>query len=121
MAKVIITLIVLEFIAHFYTDITKYRRDQFISHSAGWRIMLFILLAIPLPTLVPLVMVLYLISFNILFNVANRKEPEYLGAKAITDRLLRFIRIKPTFTYLILIATSLWISFIKFHWSYLLH
>ena len=109
--SLLIVLLFIEFCFHIINDTNKRRLDVYISHDAGIRIILLLIISFLDPYLAIFLSCLYLSSFNITFNLVNNKRIDYLGKEAITDKILRFIRINPVITYIVITLSSyiLWI------------
>ena len=108
---VLIILLFIEFLYHLVTDFTKITKGININHNAFVRILIFGIVLILDYSLGILLMTIYLTSFNITLNLLRGYSPKYLGRKAKTDRLIRFIKINPIVLYVIinLIALTLYL------------
>lgn len=106
--QIIILLIAIDFVVHLTTDYVKITRDITVNHEPYIVVFLFFgLLYFDSIGLTLLAMSLYLSGFNVALNKLRGLDYNYLGKKAVTDRVLRYLRIKPTIQYIIYIALSL--------------
>ena len=106
MVEIFIIALCFEFIYHLRNDFRKIKNDITINHLAFTRSVLFILIAIFKPYMVLGIASLYLIIFNMSLNWLRDLPLDYIGKKAFTDKLLRFVKIPVYLSYLILIFIS---------------
>ena len=99
---IFIILLFAEFLYHLVTDFMKIAKGIAIPHNASVRILLFGIVFALDHSLGILLMTMYLTAFNITLNSLRGYGPGYLGRKANTDRLIRFIKINPVVLYLII-------------------
>lgn len=99
---IFIILLFIEFLYHLVTDFTKIIKGININHNAFVRILIFGIVFILDYSLSILLMTIYLTSFNITLNLLRGYSSKYLGRKAKTDRLIRFMKINPIVLYVII-------------------